>query len=119
MKVEIPFQEMWRDKMVNGEKICTTRTKRYGKKGDTFEAFDLTFVLTLVLPATLRSVADNRYVAEGCRSAQEFVSIWRRLHPRKGWVPEQRVQVHWFARLYTETVTVEPYVSIQPQEAVA
>jgi hypothetical protein len=43
MKVKIPFQERWRGAMLEQHKVCTSRNKRYGKPGDTFQAFDADF----------------------------------------------------------------------------
>lgn len=94
--VYIPFQEQWRDKILKGEKTCTTRTKAYGKKGDGFFAFDKAFVLRQVEEMTLDMVANLLYHAEGCSEPGAFVGVWNILHPNKGYIPNQRVYVHWF-----------------------
>ena len=56
MKVEIPFEAHWQNKMLNGIKTCTSRTKRYGKEGDIFEVFDATFEIARVEKETLQII---------------------------------------------------------------
>lgn len=95
--VSIPFSPEFEPKMLGGEKVSTSRTKRYGQAGDRFEAFGAEFELTKVERQTLNFVAASLYKAEGCNSPVDFVYIWNHLHPRKGWAPKQRVWVHHFA----------------------
>ncbi len=45
---------------------------------------------------------DRLYLQEGCESPEEFQRAWSGLHPRKGFVPERPVYVHWFVRKATE-----------------
>ena len=99
MKVEIPFEERWRTGMLSGKKIYTTRTKKYGKPGDTFEAFGALFELKSILRPYLGSVAKAYFKGEGCGKPIEFVEIWRQLHPRKGFDPLQIVYLHIFERV--------------------
>ena len=94
--ITIPFQDKWKDKILKGEKVCTTRTKVYGKKGDGFILYDKTWVLRQVEEVTLDMVACLLYKAEGCSNAGEFVGVWNTLHPIKGYRPSQRVFLHWF-----------------------
>lgn len=95
--MKIPFKEMWRDKMLNGQKVCTSRTKVYGIPGQQFEVFGHRFMLTKVESVHLENVCAVLYKQEGCKDAQEFYDIWAKLHPRKGFVHNQIVYVHWFA----------------------
>ena len=95
-KVEIPFLPEWETLMLTGKKSATSRTKRYGSPGDYFEAFGRVFILTNVYRIRLASVAYYHYLEEGCNSDFHFRKIWERLHPRKGYCPEQKVYIHIF-----------------------
>jgi len=46
-KVYMPFKECFREPMLNGRKIMTSRTKRMGEAGDTFQASISTTQITL------------------------------------------------------------------------
>ena len=97
--INIPFMPIWRDKMIGGLKTCTSRTKRYGKAGDRFEAFGYAFELTKVEQAHLENVCAVLYGKEGCKSPKEFYDVWVKLHPRRGFVHDQLVWVHHFRRV--------------------
>lgn len=94
----IPFQLEWQNKILNGIKTCTSRTKKYGNPGDWFEQFGSTFKISTVEKFPLEHVADFLYKEEGCDNPEEFIKIWVELHPRKGWVPNQIVFTHFFRR---------------------
>ena len=94
--VVIPFQEQFREAMLAGRKTCTSRTKLYGRAGDTFEAFEATFKLTETHQCPLDFVTVMLFQHEGLRSPEEFKTVWCRLHPRKGWIPDLLVWVHHF-----------------------
>lgn len=94
-----PFQPEWEEKMLNGEKTCTSRTKIFGHAGDTFVAFGQRYFIIKVEEQLLDYVAYNLYRQEGCKSSSEFIDWWNRLHPRRGWQPRQMVFVHFFRRL--------------------
>jgi len=98
MSVEVPFDERFRDALLQGRKQCTSRTRRYGDIGDTFTVFGAGFVFTSVVKAPLAYVAGMLYRQEGFSSPEAFIEIWQELHPRKGWNPHQRVWVHWFEK---------------------
>lgn len=98
MKVKIPFQPRFKEPMLNGTKTWTSRTRRYGKAGDTFEAFDHEFRIDKVERRTLEDVADH-WRKEGCDYREDFVNLWWQLHPQKGFVPTQRVHTHIFRRI--------------------
>lgn len=98
MLVDIPFQPEWRHKMLTGIKTCTSRTKRYGNPGDRFRQFGVNFVILFVEKHTLDYIANNLYKQEGCDNPDEFKEIWLSLHPRKGWVPDQKVFTHFFRK---------------------
>lgn len=99
MKVKIPFKQQFRESMLRGKKIMTSRTKRVAKPNDTFEAFGATFQISDVGRMTLETVAYAFYDDEGCKTPQDFIEIWEKIHPRKGFVPSQWVYVHYFRRV--------------------
>jgi len=94
--MRIPFKAQWRDAMLTGKKICTSRTKRYGNEGDTFEVFGHTFALIGVEKQTLSWVANNLFYAEGCDTPEAFRRVWDEIHPRRGYVGNDTVWVHYF-----------------------
>ena len=98
-KVVIPFQEEFREKMLSGQKTQTSHTKRYGYEGDTFGAFGATFQLTGVRKKPLWIVAEHYYSLEGFFSPDAFKIIWKRLHPRRGYMGMDKVWVHRFKRV--------------------
>ena len=99
MKVKIPFKEQFREAMINGGKTYTSRTKQYRKGGDTFDAFGHTFQIRECHRMSLRTVAFAYYKEEGCELPSDFIEIWEKIHPRKGFVPTQWVYVHVFERM--------------------
>lgn len=102
MKVRLPCLPRWREKMLSGVKVCTSRREQCGDVGDTFVVFGVTFEITDVVPETLLVVSRDLYIAEGCESPEEFVEVWAQLHPYKGFVPKQTVYVHWFRKVSKE-----------------
>lgn len=99
MKVKIPFKPDFENALLFGNKTWTSRTKRYGDKGDSFEAFGATFLIEKVFKESLGNIASYHFKEEGCGSRQEFINIWRKIHPRKGFDPSQMVWVHQFIKL--------------------
>ncbi|MCK5605871.1 hypothetical protein KAR91_28500 [Candidatus Pacearchaeota archaeon] len=91
---KFPFADDFEEAMLSGRKWRTSRNKKYGEPGDTFDAFGKTFVLTEVRRHILAYVKMAYWQSEGCSSPQEFVDIWKKIHPRKGFVPDQSVWVH-------------------------
>ena len=98
MRIYIPFGQRWRNIIPNGEKICTSRTKKYGDVGDYFEEYNCIFEIIHIEKRSLSEVANELYRFEGCDTPSSFIRIWEELHPRKKFVPEQMVFVHWFGR---------------------
>ena len=97
-RTTIPFNGRFKDVMLNGQKIMTSRTKRYGEVGDKFEAFGSIFVITDQHKNNLGDIALNFFIEEGCSSSADFMDVWKNLHPKKGWDPEQLVWVHKFQK---------------------
>jgi len=104
-KVKIPFKKWFDDVLLDGSKTWTSRTKKYGESNDTFEVFGQEFILEKVFKMNLGEVASYHYKEEGCRSREQFIKIWRKIHPRKGFDPTQEVWVHQFRK--NETLTEE------------
>lgn len=99
MRIEIPFQQGFREVMLNGEKTWTSRTKRYGDIGDVFEVFEQKFEIVGILKLPLSEVVDLHYEEEGFPNKIGLILLWVRLHPRKGYVPSQKVWVHVFKKV--------------------
>lgn len=99
MEVDIPFMPEFKDRLLSGRKTVTSRTKPMGKEGDHFERFGATFKIMQVFKATLNQVCILGYHPEGFNKPEEFVEIWDRIHPNKGYCPEQEIWVHYFRKL--------------------
>lgn len=98
VKVQIPFKSRFEEPMLKGVKTWTSRTRRYGKPGDTFEAFNNEFEILKIERRPLEDVADH-WAEEGCINKLDFIELWIRLHARKGFLATQRVYVHIFRRI--------------------
>ena len=101
-KIEIPFMERFREPMLSGKKTWTSRTRKYGEKGDTFTVFDATFEVVNVSQMRLDVVAYLHSKEEGLNSPEDFMATWKMIHPRTGYDPEQVVWVHEFKRVAVE-----------------
>lgn len=84
--------------MLDDVKTWTSRTKWYGKVGDTFDIFGHTFEVVNRFKMPLSIVALH-WKEEGCKDSTDFWEVWKQIHPRKGFVPDQRVFVHVFRRI--------------------
>lgn len=98
-KVTIPFLPEWREKMLSGHKTATSRTKRYGNVGETFEAFGTTFELVEVRQLALRDIAADYYSLEGCATAETFRRVWEKIHQKRGYIGSDMVWFHVFRRV--------------------
>lgn len=97
-RIRLPFLPIFRDLLLSGKKTCTTRTKSYGKVGDTFLAFGEIFTLTAVEKIDLLSVATSYHREEGFMSPDTFIAKWKEIHPVAGWIPRQPVFIHFFQK---------------------
>ena len=95
-RIQIPFLAEFEGVMLTGKKTATSRTKRYGWPDDYFEAFGRQYTLISVSRLSLARIRWDHYLDEGLNSDYEFVKIWERLHPRKGFVADQVVYFHCF-----------------------
>lgn len=98
MKITLPFHNRFKNAMLKGDKTWTSRTKRYGRSGDTFEVFDNEFMIEKVERRMLEDVADH-WKEEGFASKLDFMNFWIKIHARKGFLSTQRVYVHIFRRI--------------------
>lgn len=98
MQIHIPFKERFREPMLNGVKILTSRTKRYGQVGDWFNAFGQTFVLTSVEKRGLYWIVDH-WQYEGCSSEKDFLEVWQSIHPVKALDMNEQFWVHQFRNI--------------------
>ena len=97
--VDIPFLATFKEPMLAGSKTCTARTRKYGKPGDRFEAWGQTFEIREVIRVFLSTVRDQFYQFEGFAGPDDFVATWNKLHPIRGFDPEQAVYLHSFRLL--------------------
>jgi len=102
MKVKIPFLPQFKDAMLSGNKCVTTRSRKYGEGGDTFEIFGQEFMLTSVFQRTIEHVANLLYLQEGFKSEKDFIELWKKLHPRVGYQPERVYWVHVFVKTFAK-----------------
>lgn len=98
MQITIPFMPRFKDPMISGIKILTTRTKRYGKAGDWFNAFGQTFVLIRVEQHPLGYSAGH-WKEEGCSSYDDFISVWKSIHPHRELDTGHMFWVHEFQNI--------------------
>ena len=99
MKVKIPFREEFRDRMLLGQKTCTSRTRKLGNVDDSFEAFGAEFIIGDVWAGwELDMVSFYWHKEEGFNTPEAFIECWNKIHPRKGYDPDQRVFIHWFRK---------------------
>ncbi len=80
-------------------KHATSRTKKYGNVGDWFRVDDIDYALDLVTELPLWFITKELFLSEGADAPQEFVEAWKRIHYKKGYVPEQTVWYHHFKEL--------------------
>ena len=92
-EVHIPFEFDMRVLVLNGKKTCTTRTKRYGKRGDTFRVGDEIFVLTEVKRMPLEKIVNTLYKEEGFSNPEAFKEYLAKLD-----IPLEPTTVLWVHR---------------------
>jgi len=103
-EIEMPFKEEFIEKIFLCQKTVTRRNEKYGDVGDYFEVrktlFDdvvflvLRIHLTGVYKEPLSKVDDEEARKEGCKNLEDFKKVWERIHPRRGWNPDDEVWVH-------------------------
>lgn len=96
MNINLPFRPEMKKLILAGHKTCTSRTRRYGEIGDTFEIDGRKYKLTGVDHHYLWAVGIILFRDEGFDNLDKFKSYWEKLHPRKGYDPDQLVWIHFF-----------------------
>ena len=97
--IEIPFNGWSLERLRDGRKTATSRNKLYGVSGDTFTIDNMDFEFRTTYKKQLLDIAENHFKEEGAKSQQEFIDVWVELHPKKGFVPNQKVYFHTFKRI--------------------
>lgn len=98
LHVTIQFWERFREPLLAGVKVCTARTRPMARVGDTFDAFGARFEVIETTQVCLRDVCEL-YKDEGCQSREEFVEVWKGIHPRAGYREDQVVWLHRFKKI--------------------
>jgi len=96
--IKIPFLERFREPMLKDVKTMTSRTKIYGTKGNWFYAFDAAFVLDSVDTQPFKIIL-LQWQAEGCSSKEDLLAVWKQIHPRRIFGPNDLLFVHRFHRV--------------------
>jgi len=103
MNVIIPFSQDMAQQTLAGRKTCTSRTKRYGKPGDTFTLIEAgrqsEYMLWDIRRYHLQIVAERLYRREGFDTSDAFIAKWKTLHPAAGYQPDQVVYVHYYQEI--------------------
>jgi hypothetical protein len=94
--IKIPFREDMEEAIISIDKDWTTRSKKYGKPGDFFFVKDRRVRLLGHMRLPLWVVAKYGYRHEGVNSEEEFIELWKEIHPRKGWTPNELRWTHVF-----------------------
>jgi hypothetical protein len=92
----LPFLPEFGEAIRSGRKTATARTKRYGESGDRLRTPFGTILLRSVERMTLEDIARNLYREEGCRDPLDFERVWKSIHRRKDYDPNQWVWLHRF-----------------------
>ena len=76
MRIKIPFNDRFIMPMVSGNKIMTTRSKRYGTIGDTFWVKGIRYKIKGVCKRELGEITTKWYKEEGFKTPKEFRDFW-------------------------------------------
>ena len=95
MKIEIPFNDWSKERLRLLVKTATSRNKKYGNVGDTFEVDGCEYELTLVIKLPLWFVAECLWSYEGAFHYAEFVDVWNSMHPKKNYEDNENLMV-WY-----------------------
>lgn len=88
----------FKEPMLKDIKTMTSRTKIYGGKGDWFPAFGEMFRLDDVVAQPFKIIT-LQWKAEGCSSKEDFLGVWKQIHPRHEPDPDELFFVHQFHRV--------------------
>jgi len=94
--IYIPFNEWSKKRILAGKKRATSRYKKYGDVGSKFMVDGKVFIITSIRRMRLMMVAYNHYKDEGAENPIEFIEIWKKIHPKRGFRPNDLVYFHEF-----------------------
>lgn len=101
--IEITFMRKFIPAILDGTKTWTCRTKPYGVPGQKFVVYNRLFKLDSVERIQLMEASRN-WKKEGCDSEEDFIEIWKSLHPILGYDPFRIVWVHKFHKMVEEEI---------------
>ncbi len=95
--IHIPFHSQMIEEILSGRKTITTRSKKYGKVGDSFYADDNRFKCDIIdiIKLPLQEICDKYYKEEGFVNPQDFKNFWLTIHRK--WTPQKKFYLHKFA----------------------
>lgn len=102
---ELPFLAEFEEAIRSGRKTATSRPRRYGQAGDIVKTRFGYVRIRSCTRMSLAEIRDRHWREEGCSSPEQFEAVWRRLHPRSGFVPWHRVWFHRFELLEAREVS--------------
>lgn len=96
--VYLPFKPRFHDRIRQGIKTHTLRSRKYGNPGDVVNSPVGPLRIVAVIRATPRLVRDTMWKVEGCDSPDDFQSVWEEIHGRGSWAEtmEQPYYLHRF-----------------------
>jgi hypothetical protein len=104
---QLAFLPRFRVPILNGIKTQTARISRHGiEQGDEILAISnkkpfARLSIKNIERRTLGSFDEDDAYREGLPSLAEFITVWKQIHPRKGFDPNQKVDVlHFFVSLF-------------------
>lgn len=99
-KIKLPFNDWGVERLQKDKKTATSRNKKHGKPGDTFNVENMVFEIIKIEQMSLDDVAIYHFKEEGARSPIDFISIWIKIYPNEGFVPYHNVFYHTFKRIH-------------------
>lgn len=96
MRVRPPFNNRFRPWMLEGIKVCTSRSRPFAVSGDWFNVWGQRFLVKYIDHVPLGIIAERFYREEGFLSFEDFCRFWEDIHPIKGYQPDWKVYLHWF-----------------------
>lgn len=95
-EIQIPFNKWSAERLSSGQKVCTSRTKKYGEPMDFFVVDGKRYVLMRILELPLWFIVRYLWHQEGASSPEEFVKVWKSIHPRAKIRTDILFYVHFF-----------------------
>ena len=98
-RIELKFQDCFRDMLLSGRKTMTIRKSRHGEPGNTFIAFGAEFEIIAVHQLQLGTVLMKCYREEGYSTPDEFIAALRQLYPDHNFQADELVWTHQFKKV--------------------